>query len=1436
VTAAAPAPASPAAGGQVDRDNPWPGLPSFREQDQEFFFGREAEIEELRRTVMRESTRATVLFGRSGLGKTSLLQAGLFPRLRRQEVLPVPIRLAWAGERGPGEREPGEPGAGERSQEEREPGEPGAGERGQGERGQVEHGPVEHGPVERGLVEQVRQAILAAAADAGVEPPSFLPGETLWESLHRAGANFWSAANRIVVPLLVFDQFEEIFTLGRKDPGREAFLAELGDLVEGRPPASVKERLDGEPALAAGFSPERHDYKVLLCLRQDFLADLDTLRARMRSLGASRLALLHMNGEAALRVVTRAGGHLIEPEVAEKVVRFVAGAGRQSPGGAGGPAGAGSAAAAEREGAGGRGNPAVREGAPLREKVAAHRDAAGRESAAAGSPALAERAGASRQAGAAGGGLAPLAELEVDPTLLSLVCRELNNRRRERGEPRITFDLLSGSWKEILTRFYEDSLAGLAPELRTFIEDRLLTRSGYRDSVAWDNAVAEPGVTAADLLTLRDRRLLRIEERHGADWIELTHDVLTEVIGESRELRRQRDARRKAEEALREADERERLARERERETRRLLARSRRLAVVLGWVLLAAVLLAIASAVLWRHSDLAERIAESAQRRAERALFDSAGNLIEKGRAAQALAYLASIMRSSPEDSGNARSRALDILLHESWPLPVRVVRHARAVTAAELSPDGERLLTASLDGTARLWRVGDGASLGVMRPGGAVVSAAFSPGGARVLTGSRDGAVRIWDGRSGAPIGGEMRVLPPLFEVEWSPRGDQLRVSSLEGVTAWDAGTLERLTPPHTGVVAVGPHGERLLAGSPAGAPPEAQSTIDPRASGGAGSLAIARQDAVLAAFNHRGDRLLAVGVQGTVRVWDPAARRVVSTLEHKAPVTWAEFSPDDRTLLTVCADRVVRLWNLDPPGPPAALLQHDRYVYAAHFSPDGRWVLTGSRDAAARLWDARTGEPAVQPLLHTAPVNTVGFSRDGRRAVTAADDGVAKVWDLRPDRYARPQQLPQPARFAFFGPRGAEVVAVLRDGTARLWDLATGASRGVSPGERKVLSANPLADGRVALVALDPQGTLRAWDAGTGQAMSAAIKDPAVPDLVLAQVSADGERVLALRLGSAGGPEIEDWDARTGRKIAGIAAPGERFAALSDDGRLVLTRSESGVHLRDTRTGGKVAEIGQAHVVSAVFSPHAGLVAIYSADQVLRFFEPSGRRTGVSLPFDSGLGALRFSRDATRLVATLGRGEIEVREVASGRLLCRIHLPSEADPLAAEAPDVADLSPDGKRFLARSPEGFAQVWDVESCQQLTEPLWHPLPRSWVASDRFSPDGARILTVDNDGSARVWDLPATSTADSAALADLAEAVGGFAVDAAGNTAPVEHPVERLDRLRASAARPPGESRIAHQVMRWFFTAPDAITLSPFSSIRISAHSGPPAAAGPPSR
>src|SRR3984893_17484762 len=83
-------------GATVDESNPWLGLTSFTEETRAFFFGREEEVTELARRVQRKLL--TLLFGQSGLGKTSILRAGLVPRLRGQGYCPIYVRIDYGRE------------------------------------------------------------------------------------------------------------------------------------------------------------------------------------------------------------------------------------------------------------------------------------------------------------------------------------------------------------------------------------------------------------------------------------------------------------------------------------------------------------------------------------------------------------------------------------------------------------------------------------------------------------------------------------------------------------------------------------------------------------------------------------------------------------------------------------------------------------------------------------------------------------------------------------------------------------------------------------------------------------------------------------------------------------------------------------------------------------------------------------------------------------------------------------------------------------------------------------------------------------------------------------------------------------------------------------------------------------------------------------------
>jgi Novel STAND NTPase 1/YARHG domain len=418
----------------ADPAHPWIGLAPFTESDSEFFAGRGEEIDELLRLVRRDTL--TLLYGVSGLGKTSLLQAGLFPLLRTEDYLPVPIRLDYVDGAPP-------------------------------------------------LSQQVLSAITKAAAAASVEAPVPLPGETLWEYFHRESNHFWSPRNDLVTPFLVFDQFEECFTLGRETPGRgtraSEFISELADLVENRPPAALR----GDPQRAREFSFKPRPLKVLLAMREDYLAELDRIRSQFRALGQNRLRLLPM-GLAQARQVINLGAPLIAPGVEDRIVRFVAGS-------------------------------------------------------------------------AADDG-----EVTVAPALLSLVLQQLNERRLEHSaDAKITAELLDMQQKKIFEDFYLRTLKPFDPGVGTFIEDRLLTASGFRNSCALDDALSCPGVTQPTLDELVNFRLLAYEDRHRVRRVEITHDVLAPVIRASRDNRISREALAKAERQKAEAREKERVARHR---------------------------------------------------------------------------------------------------------------------------------------------------------------------------------------------------------------------------------------------------------------------------------------------------------------------------------------------------------------------------------------------------------------------------------------------------------------------------------------------------------------------------------------------------------------------------------------------------------------------------------------------------------------------------------------------------------------------------------------------------------------------------------------------------------------------------------------------------------------------------------------------------------
>ena len=186
-------------------------------------------------------------------------------------------------------------------------------------------------------------------------------------------------------------------------------------------------------------------------------------------------------------------------------------------------------------------------------------------------------------------------------------------------------------------------------------------------------------------------------------------------------------------------------------EVAKLQSRQTRLFALLAVVAL--LFLAAAALAAWQYRRASARTSELlAQTGVQQAM-----SLDRAGRSDRAMAFLAHALR---QDGRNAVTRGLvlDALLHRDWPLPLARFRHERAVTSAQFDAEGQRLLTASEDGTVRLWDLRTGGPLGPPLGHGKgvrVLFARFFQGDAdAVLTLADDGAARVWRWREAPGAG----------------------------------------------------------------------------------------------------------------------------------------------------------------------------------------------------------------------------------------------------------------------------------------------------------------------------------------------------------------------------------------------------------------------------------------------------------------------------------------------------------------------------------------------------------------------------------------------------------------------------------------------------------------------------------------------------------
>ncbi|MGW2584599.1 nSTAND1 domain-containing NTPase [Streptomyces virginiae] len=505
------------------------------------------------------------------------------------------------------------------------------------------------------------------------------------------------------------------------------------------------------------------------------------------------------------------------------------------------------------------------------------------------------------------------------------------------------------------------------------------------------------------------------------------------------------------------------------------------------------------------------------------------------------------------------------LLSTQSQPFVARLGGHEGPVNAVAFAPDGRTLATAGSDGTVILRRVADRRTIATFTLPGRVRAVAFSPDGSTLAATSTDGPARLWDTSAG---GGGGTPLPASTAgaraVAFAPDGRSLAVAGADGtIGLWDTagnhGASASLTG-HTGRVnalAYAADGRTLVS---AGADrtvrlwdvagrrttatltghsddvngvaytPDGTTVVSAGGDGTtrlwdvAGGRAVAtlagHTDYVLgvavdsrgallatagfdtsvvlwdlrgsaltsrpfteiwdAAYSPDGKRLATAEADHAVRLWDVAERRVVATFEgHSETVFSVAFSPDGRTLASAGSDGTIRLWDTGAGGEPAVLTGQGGTVFSVAFSPDGRTLASAGSDGAVRLWDVAGRRPLAILAGHTDFVDDVVFSPDGRTLASAGDDLTIRLWDVAGRRPVAVLTGHRGAvRGVAFSPDGRTLASSGNDGTVRLWDARDHRFRAAlagHTGSARGIAFSP--DGRT-LASSGNDRTVRLWD----------------------------------------------------------------------------------------------------------------------------------------------------------------------------------------------------------------------------------------------------------------------------------------------------------------------------------------------------------------------
>ncbi|MBD2435313.1 eIF2A-related protein [Nostoc sp. FACHB-110] len=553
-------------------------------------------------------------------------------------------------------------------------------------------------------------------------------------------------------------------------------------------------------------------------------------------------------------------------------------------------------------------------------------------------------------------------------------------------------------------------------------------------------------------------------------------------------------------------------------------------------------------------------------------------------------------------------------------------------------------IISGSADNTIKLWRADGTLVKTLLGHQNIVNSVSFSPDGQMIASGSQDMTVRLWS-REGQPLHTLTGHTAEVNKVSFSPDGQLIASASTDNtIKLWsrDGKLLRTLTGHQSTVldVAWSPDSKTLASAS-------ADNTI--RLWNREGKLLRSWQahyDAVKSlAWSSDGQIIVSGSLDQTIKLWNLQGQLLKTLSGHTAGITSVSFSPDGHTIASASLDQTIKLWS--PQGLLLGTLRgHNNWVNSVSFSSDSRTLISAGRDKTVKLWrwdDVLGRNPKSD---QEDWITSISFSPDSRNIAAASRDATVKILNSQGQILRTLTGHQGQVWGVAWSPDGQNIASASKDKTVKIWRRDGKLLHTFSGHQDTVFSVAWSADGQI-IASASKDRTIKLWSRD-GQLLNTleGHKDGVnwvdfSPDgKFLASASDDKTVIIWSRDG-----KLQKILNRHSRPVNGVA--------WSNDGKTLASASIDSTVKLWNRDGQLLQDIsGDGDSFISVSFSHNGKMLVAASEDKLKLWKRDGTLL-IALKGDKEeLTSVAFSPDGRILAAGGAKGMVIIRPLADIKL----------------------------------------------------------------------------------------------------------------------------------------------------------------------------------------